>query len=137
MNKLLFDASSLLKAFKENRLDLLRRSYIQRLTIYEALNALWKETYLMRIISFEKSIELADILIDMVRLMYVLDPAGLEKEMFNIALSMGITVYDASYIALAQKHSLVFVTEDRRLRDRCKSLVNVKSLDEIIGETTM
>jgi predicted nucleic acid-binding protein len=137
MNGLLFDASSLLKAFKENRLDLLRRSYIQRLTIYEALNALWKETYLLRIISFEKSIELADILINIVRHMYALDPVGLEKEIFNIALNIGITIYDASYVALARKHNLVLVTEDRRLRNKCKNLVNVKSLDEIISETSM
>ena len=38
MQKLLYDSSSLIKAFKERKVDLLDGNYIQWLTIYEVLN---------------------------------------------------------------------------------------------------
>jgi predicted nucleic acid-binding protein len=46
----LFDASSIIRALKEARLLPLRNQAIQWLTIYEVLNALWKEVNLLRIL---------------------------------------------------------------------------------------
>jgi predicted nucleic acid-binding protein len=51
MPDLLFDASSLVKALKLGRVELLYRSYAQWLTFYEVLNAVWKEVYLSKTIS--------------------------------------------------------------------------------------
>ena len=50
----LFDASSIIKALKETKLVPLGGQAIQWLTVYEVLNALWKETYLLhRLIPLE------------------------------------------------------------------------------------
>ena len=43
--------------------------------------------------------------------MIIPEPKGLERDILRIAVSKGITAYDASYIALAAKHGLTLVTE--------------------------
>ena len=131
MIKLLFDASSLIRALKESRIDLLRKNYIQWLTVYEILNALWKETYLLKTIPEEKSKDLVDILMSIMRYMNILEPTGLEKEILELAISRGATAYDASYVALAKKHGLTLVSEDRKLRERYRDLIKIINLDKI------
>jgi len=131
MIKLLFDASSLIRALKESRIDLLRKNYIQWLTVYEILNALWKETYLLKTIPEEKSKDLVDILMSIIRYMNILEPTGLEKEILELAISRGATAYDASYVALAKKHGLTLVSEDQKLRERYRDLIKIINLDEI------
>ncbi|MGC9010363.1 MAG: type II toxin-antitoxin system VapC family toxin [Sulfolobales archaeon] len=108
MIKLLFDASSLIRALKESTIDLLRKNYTQWLTVYEILNALWKETYIN-----------------------ILEPTGLEKEILELAISRGASTYDASYVALAKKHGLTLVSEDQKLRERYRDLIKIINLDEI------
>ena len=51
---------------------------------------------------------------ELIQEMLILEPRGLEEDIFRIAVSKGITVYDASYIALAAKHNLVLITEDQQ-----------------------
>ena len=131
MIKLLFDASSLIRALKESTIDLLRKNYIQWLTVYEILNALWKETYLLKTIPEEKSKDLVDILMNIMRYMNILEPTGLEKEILELAISRGATAYDASYVALAKKHGLTLVSEDRKLRERYRDLIKIINLDKI------
>ncbi len=43
----LFDASSIVRAFREARLVPLGGQALQWLTVYEVLNAFWKEAYLL------------------------------------------------------------------------------------------
>ncbi|AFK51481.1 hypothetical protein TCELL_1058 [Thermogladius calderae 1633] len=130
---LLFDSSSLLYALKERRLDLLRRNYVQWLTFYEALNGVWKEVYLHRAIRAEKAAVLVEVLAEVLKYMEVLSPAGLEREIYERALALGVTVYDASYVVLAERYDLTLVTEDKRLRSRAQGIVEVKSLRELVG----
>ena len=53
--KLLFDASSVIYALKLRSLKVLYDNYIQWLTIYEVVNALWKEATLTKAISPQDS----------------------------------------------------------------------------------
>ena len=62
--------------------------------------------------------------------MLILEPRGLEQNIFQIAVSRGITVYDASYIVLAEKHNLTLVTEDQKLSRTAGNMVNVVSLND-------
>ncbi len=127
----LFDASSIVKALKETKLILLSGQALQWLTVYEVLNAFWKETYLMHKLSLEEASFLVNIFTELLREMVVLEPKGLEQDILQIAVSKGITVYDASYIALAAKYDLILVTEDRRLFRTARNMINVANLDAV------
>ena len=56
--KLLFDASSVIYALKLRSLKVLYDNRIQWLTIYEVINALWKEAILTRAISPQEASEI-------------------------------------------------------------------------------
>ena len=128
----LIDASSLVKALKETKLVPLGGQALQWLTVYEILNALWKEAYLLRRLSPEEVAYLASIFTGTIKAMTILEPKGLEHDILQIAVSRRVTAYDASYIALARKHGLTLVTEDEKLRQAAMSIVKTTSLDSIV-----
>ena len=131
MPDLLFDASSLVKALKLGRVELLYRSYAQWLTFYEVLNAVWKEVYLSKTISAGRAVELARLLNRVARFMRVLSVEGLEEEL-RTAIDLGITAYDSSYVVLAQKFDLKLVTEDEELKAKARKLVKCASVEELM-----
>lgn len=128
----LFDASSLIYALKQAKPDVLIDNYIQWLTIYEVLNGLWKEAYLVKSISSQEATSLVQLFKSAIEFMKILDPRGLEDEIFKIAYRLGLTIYDASYIVLADKNKLVLITEDLKLREKAGKLIEVHSLEEIL-----
>jgi len=127
----LFDASSIIRALKEAKLVLLGGQALQWLTVYEVINVFWKEVYLLRKLEASEAASLLDIFIKLVQEMVVLEPKGLEQDILRIAISKGITAYDASYVALASKHNLILVTEDQRLSHMVRDIVNVVNLDSL------
>ncbi|ABN70617.1 conserved hypothetical protein [Staphylothermus marinus F1] len=127
----LFDASSLVKALKEAKLVPLGGQVLQWLTIYEVLNVFWEESYLLHRLSIEEAVSLTRDFTDLVLNMIILEPRGLEHDILQIAVSRGITAYDASYIALARKHGLTLVTEDQILAKASTNMVKTVSLDDI------
>ncbi|WP_434731261.1 hypothetical protein WLZ34_06675 [Thermogladius sp. KZ2Tp1] len=82
-----------------------------------------------RAIRAEKAAVLAEVL----KYMVALSPAGLERGIYEKALALGVAVYDASYIVLAEGYGLTPVTEEERLRSRAQGIVEVKSLRELVG----
>ena len=129
---LLFDASSLIHALKLRRPDLLYNGYVQWLTLYEAINALWEEVRLIKRISADEALKLTAVLRDVLGLVKILEVRGLEDEILRCALKHGLTAYDASYVVLAEKHGLTLVTEDRALRKVASKLIKVVSLEELL-----
>jgi len=127
----LFDSSSLVYALKLKRIGVLAENYIQELTIYEVLNALWKETYVLRKMSRKEAESLSDVFIQLLSYLKVLDLRGLESEVFKISVETGLTVYDASYLALAHREKLTLVTEDVKLRNVASTMIQAVSLDEL------
>jgi len=127
----LFDASSIVKALKETKLTPLAGQALQWLTVYEVLNVLWKEVHLLRKLEASEAASLLDVFTKLVQEMVVLSPSGLEQDILRIAVSKGITAYDASYVALASRHDLVLVTEDRKLSQAVSDMVKVVSLDNL------
>ena len=63
--------------------------------------------------------------------MTILGPKGLEQETVRIAVSEGITVYDASYISLARRRTLTLVSENQKLAHTARKYVDVTSLDNL------
>ena len=129
----LFDASSIIKALREARLVPLGGQALQWLTIYEVINAIWKETHLLRRLDLNEADSLLRDLIELIQEMIILEPRGLKQDILRIAVSKGVTVYDASYIAIAAKHGLTLVTEDQKLSRVARNVVNVVSLNYIIN----
>ena len=127
----LFDASSLVKALKEAKLLPLGGQAVQWLTIYEVLNALWKEVHLLNKLSPKEASSLVEDFTDLLQEMIILDPKGLEQDILRIAISKRITAYDASYIALAMKQGLTLITEDKKLFRAASDLIKVLSLNNI------
>jgi predicted nucleic acid-binding protein len=129
----LFDSSSLVYAVRLKRIDVLAGNYIQELTVYEVLNILWKETYALRKMSRKEAESLLDVFIQLLSYLNILDLKGLESEVFKIAVETGLTVYDASYLALAHRGKLTLVTEDVKLRNVASTMIQAVSLDELIA----
>jgi predicted nucleic acid-binding protein len=75
----LFDSSSIIKALKLGKVDVLVGGYVQWLTIYETLNALWKEVHLLRTIPEDRALEFTEVLGRLFNFMKILDVRGLER----------------------------------------------------------
>ena len=131
MKRYLFDASSFVKALKLGKLEHLIKSHIQWLTLYEVMNALWKESCLAKAIPVDKALQLMDIIVQIAKHMKILDISGLEVETLDTAVKLKLTAYDASYIALAKRYNLILVTEDVELKIKAQQLVKTLSIDEI------
>ncbi len=130
--KLLFDASSLLYALKLKNPRVLYDNYLQWLTIYEVTNALWKEASILGTMSLSEAERIMEFFVRTVELMRMPTPHPHEGEVLSIADRLGISVYDASYVFLAERMGLTLVTEDRKLRERAEGLIEVVGLGEII-----
>ena len=68
---------------------------------------------------------------DVVGEMEVLGIQGSEVEVLRMALSTGLTAYDASYVVVAEKEELTLVTEDRRLFMKAKEHVQAVQVSEL------
>ncbi len=132
MSKLLFDASSLIYALKLKKIDLLYGSYVQQLTIYEALNAIWKETYLTKTLNPEETNKIIDVIKDILEYVTILTISTKETRIFEKAIELGITVYDASYIVLAEENNLTLVTEDNKLKEKAEKIVKTKTIKDLV-----
>ena len=116
MSEYLFDASSFIKALKLKRPDAIAGGHVQWLTVYEVLNAIWKEARLVKSVREDKALELASLVKELVGYTRVLNVRDLEEEVLRTALRLGLTAYDSSYVVLAKEHGLTLVTEDEELK---------------------
>ncbi len=129
-----FDASSIIKAMKLKKIEALAGNYTQALAIYEALNALWKDSVIHKTLSNDEALKLSEALTSVVSFMKVQDPHGLEDEILKVALESGLTAYDSSYIVMAKRASAPLITEDSKLRRIASSYVKALSLDDMEGK---
>jgi len=133
---MLFDASSLIYAIKLKMVETLYGNYVQYLTVYEAINALWKEVILTKTIHVEEAMKLCEILSKILNTMKMLSPSPYEREILDVSIKHKISAYDASYIVLAKKNNLALVTEDRTLKKEAKKYVKALSLKEVARRFT-
>ena len=130
--KFLFDASSIIYALKLKNMRLLHGNYIQWLTIYEVINALWKEVTIFNSLSLQDARKLVKIFKEAISLMQVLNPHPYEEEILSIASELRITAYDASYIILSKENNLQLVTEDEKLRRKASKIVKTTNISDIL-----
>ena len=124
---LLYDASSIINLLKRGVTKVFAEGVTIELAVYEAVNALWKECYLLKRIKVETAQRFLELLKDIFATIDIYSIKGFEEEAFKIALNEGITFYDASYICIAMKNDLTLVTDDRKLNDVSSKYVRVLS----------
>ena len=105
--------------------------FILDLTIYEAVNVVWKEYYLLNKISMDTAAKFIEVLSKIFEVISVLSVKGLESEVFNIAVKHGLTIYDASYVTVAMRRKLTLVTDDKELRETVSHIVKTVTSDDL------
>ena len=109
----LFDSSALLNIVKRRKARTLAGHTIY-LAFYEIVNAVWKETFLVRSLPEETALELLRNAITAWRTLPKVEVE--ETEVFAKAKEYMVTAYDAAYLAAALKNNFVLVTDDSKLR---------------------
>ncbi|MEM1611488.1 MAG: type II toxin-antitoxin system VapC family toxin [Sulfolobales archaeon] len=128
----LLDSSAIINLVKRGELKVFARSHTLDLALYESLNAIWKEVYLVKNIKRETGLKLIEIISKIFSVVEIHTVRGSEKEIFELSLNEGLTIYDASYIYIAMKEKLMLVTDDKRLREIASKYVKALSSVEMI-----
>lgn len=97
--KFVFDSSSIFQAIIENKVPILAGNYTLKLAKYELGNLVWKRRALMKDLEREECKR-------NINLMEVLDIECHEAEVAELAESLNLTFYDASYIFLAKSKGI-------------------------------
>jgi predicted nucleic acid-binding protein len=96
------------------------------LAIYEACNSLWKLSTLLKSISLEDTVDVANTLKDLA-LRSLIQPINFAKLDFSQTLKRAykeqLTFYDTSYITTAESTEAILVTEDEKLRKAASKFV--------------
>lgn len=134
MKDRLFDASSLLNVIRNKEsqsIRILEKQHVLDLTLYEISNAIWKLSYREKKITVEQYSVLLDSILLLIQRMDIADIKGLEKRVQELATKEGLTAYDASYLAVAEKLGLVLVTDDRELERAARKYVKVMKTSDL------
>lgn len=134
MKDRLFDASALLNVIRKKdskSMGILNKQYALDLTLYEVSNAIWRLSYREKKITQEQSSALLDSLLLLMHRMKIVGINGLEKHVQELAIKEGLTAYDAAYLALAEKLSLVLVTDDKELERAARKYVKVMKTSDL------
>ncbi len=129
--KYLFDSSTIFRAIKENKIEVLTGNYTLELARYELGNIIWKDYALQAKVSEQESKMMIKTIKHTLNITDVLGIAGSEEEILEIATKLKITFYDACYTYLAKAKELQLITEDSRLIKKTSSTINVSMLDDI------
>ncbi|MEM0044320.1 MAG: type II toxin-antitoxin system VapC family toxin [Sulfolobales archaeon] len=128
----LYDASAIFNLVKRGELRVFLGGHTLDLAIYEVANAVWKECYLLKKIKIETAYRLIELLSKVFDIIDLHTIKGFEKEVMDIAVKEGVTIYDASYIYIAMRDKLTLATDDRKLMDIARKYVSVATTSEII-----
>ena len=139
---MLLDANSLLllvRSAVQNRHTksrIIQDSKILDLTSYEAGNGIWKESELLKTLSAEEAIRLAE---NISLVLSTLEKSTVEAAEFffvlNIAKAERTTFYDSSYVYVAKRDKLTLITEDQRLSKVARKYVKTATVREILSDT--
>jgi predicted nucleic acid-binding protein len=129
--KYLFDSSAIIRAIKENKIDLLTGNDTLEIARYELGNIVWKDYLLQSKISKEEARALMIAIKHALNAMEVHEIISKEEEILETCGQFKITFYDASYAYFAKSKALTLVTEDLHLTKKITPEVKTLTLDEI------
>ncbi|MEM0038687.1 MAG: type II toxin-antitoxin system VapC family toxin [Zestosphaera sp.] len=109
----LYDASAILNLVKRRKVRVFVKGCTTDLAIYETINAVWEECYLLKRIRVETAYGLVELLSKIFNILDLHTVGSPEKDVLEIAMKEGISIYDASYIYIATQNKLTLVTDDK------------------------
>lgn len=124
--KRLYDTSALLNLLLNKgskSLSILSGQAVLDLTMYELGNSIWKISYLQNKITKTEACSLLDVCLKVRSSMKVLNIKGIEETVKELSSNLGQSFYDSAYLAVAKKHNLDLVTDDKKL---LKTALNCK-----------
>ena len=130
--KYLFDSSAIFRAIKENKIEILNGNYTTELARYELGNIIWKNSVLQEKVSKQESQMITKTIKLTLTIMEVLQIAGKEEEILDIAAEHKITFYDASYAYFAKEKKIQLITEDLRLIKKVTPTITALTLENIV-----
>lgn len=116
----LFDAGSILelvRRLKDRAPLVLSEGSTLSLAFYEVGNAVWKESHLQARLDAREGTGLLSTLVAIIRAMDVVTPDSEESagRVLELAGRLGLTYYDASYLAEAENSGKTLVSDDADL----------------------
>jgi predicted nucleic acid-binding protein len=114
----LYDASAFLNLLLNKgskSLATLSGQAVLDLTTYEIGNSIWRITHLQKKIAKEEACLLLNACLKVISTMTVLDIKDIEESVKELSSGMGQSFYDSAYLAVAKKHNLELVTDDKKL----------------------
>ena len=133
---LVFDSSSIFAAILRNEVEKLVGNQTLEVARYELGNALWKQAKRNRDGLTERDLDqLAQVVTDALNLLDVASVESHEKEVLGLAIRLGLTFYDASYVYLASRSGATLVTEDLKLLEKARGAVKVLRLRDLASRT--
>lgn len=129
--KPLFDSSSIFRAIKENRVELLSGNCTIGLARFELGNIVWKGCALKAKVPEDEARMMAKAIGHALGIMEVMETAGYEEGILDTAIKLKITFYDASYAYIAKAKGLRLITEDARLIKKIAPAIDASTLDGV------
>lgn len=125
----LFDTSSIINLCGNGREGLLYSEYTLPLAIYEVGNAIWRQVYISKAITLDEGIKTLDAVVGVFETMKKIAPED-PVEVLKLAVTEGLTYYDAAYFYTAMKDNLTLVTDDARLQKAAGGHITIINSDE-------
>jgi len=127
----LLDSSAIaimLGKLRERATEILKDKVTLDLANYELGNIIWKECVLKRRIDVKEAVSRAEKLakiLEILRIEKIKSEADF-KETMELAATLKLTFYDASYLYVAKSKKLTLVTDDKELNEKAKQ-ANIES----------
>jgi predicted nucleic acid-binding protein len=96
------------------------------IALAECLKAIWKHTNLLKDIEPKETILAIEDLTKLYDDLIITPTRELKDQAMHIAISQNITVYDALFIAAAQKINATLYTADKKLCEKTDKLIKSK-----------
>lgn len=116
---------------KKGRFKAFAKGVTLDLAAYETINSVWKECFLLRRIRVETAYEWVKLLSRVFSILELKSIRDFEKEVFDLAIMEGVTVYDASYLHAAMMNKLTLVTDDSKLIDIARKYTSTISTAQL------
>jgi predicted nucleic acid-binding protein len=98
------------------------------LAFAESLNVIWKHVSLIKDLKPEEAMPATEDLTRIYNELDIVETREVAKETTQIALTLNITVYDALFVAAAQKVNGILYTADQKLYEEAIKTTNSKLL---------
>jgi len=131
MNHYLFDSPAIIILVERSKLDELVEGWTIDLAFYELGNAVWKQVNLYQTLSMDEAKIALDALLSVFDKMHKIQ----EFEPLNIleiAVTEGLSYYDAAYLLAAMDKKMTLVTDDKKLKQVGDKYVNTVTSREAI-----